>query len=467
VILIGKKDILLLTCKQDLYANNNIPLGLAYLCSYIPSDYRIYIYDNAMYQYPDAAVVKLVSNIKPGIVGISGLVGTYRRQKELSKLIKMASPGTVIVSGGGCASLVPKVLLDNSQVDVAVMGEGERTFPELIDAITHSHEYDSVDGVAYRQDNEVVFTKKREPIKDLNELRYPSYDMVDIPLYFASSRRDLSCAKLDMSTSRGCPFQCRYCAKYFDRYREQSAEYVFDHMKFLVEKYDVERVTFIEDNFMVNKNRVHDLCDMLISSGLHEKVEWGVFGRVDLVDVDVLKHMKAANCCYVNFGIESADDTILKNMNKGYDSARIYQAMEQMKAAGFDKWLSSIMYGYPGETVGSVIKTMELLSKYGKYMDFHLYFTTPYPNTKLWDEVSHRIQEPVDTYLDNVNYKSFNVNLTDMQPLEYFQTYTLLMFSLLDALRYLQKRMDAEKTINDQMLQAKLFWKGGEKSDVR
>ena len=124
-----------------------------------------------------------------------------------------------------------------------------------------------IKGIAYRQDGEIIVNARRPFLVNLDELPYPAYDLVDMEQYLSPSKigyRSFQDRAISMITSRGCPFNCCFCAVHLHMgqgFRAHSAEYVLDHIQYVVDKYKVKNIFFEDDNLTLDLKRFEAICD--------------------------------------------------------------------------------------------------------------------------------------------------------------------------------------------------------------
>ena len=176
-------------------------------------------------------------------------------------------------------STVPKEFLQEVEtVDIAVMGEGEYTMPEIAQYFEGKKELSEILGIAYRKDKEVIVNPRRTFLENLDEIPYPAYDHVDMENYLSPKRigyRSFQKRSIPMITSRGCPFNCCFCAVHLhmgNRFRAHSAEYTLKHIQFVVDKFDVENIFFEDDNLTFDLERFETICDGIIDRKI--KIGW-------------------------------------------------------------------------------------------------------------------------------------------------------------------------------------------------
>ncbi len=224
-----------------------------------------------------------------------------------------------------------------------------------------------------------------------------------------------------MITSRGCPGRCTYCKGSLlgERIRFKSAEKIFKEIVFLQDNYGIRDITFYDDTFTSNKQRVRDFCNLILKNKLD--LTWCCFSRVDTVDFDLLKEMKKAGCYQVLYGVESADPQILANIKKRITLEKVEETVANTKKAGIEVRLS-FMFGNPGETEETIKKTIQYaISLDPDLVSFNI--TTPYPGTEMFKwakENNYLIHEDWSKY----NFAKPVMNLptiTSEKVLEYYK----------------------------------------------
>lgn len=394
-----------------------LPLGLGYIAGVLRNaGHKITMLDLNAKNMEEDAVGKLLEADGYDIIGIGGLTTTYNFVKKFSALAKKASPSSRIIAGNMISTAHPELLLKNSDVDICVIDEGEDTITELAGMIGDYPRLEKVDGISYKDGGRIIRTKERRRIEDLDRLPYPAWDLFDMDLYLKRPIHSEHGRKsINLSTVRGCPFQCVYCSRPFgSRVHRRSVESVIFEIGELKKRYKVQFVAFSDDLFISDKKWVMRFCDALISRRLG--IGWAASARVNLVDMDLLKRMRAAGCESLGYGFESGSQKILDTMKKGVSVRQAEEAVRFTRRAGI-KIEGSFMIGMPGETEETVMETVD----FARRMELGIYrffFTTPYPATPLYETAKEmgRIPADEDAYVGSLGemYTTLIVNLTDM-----------------------------------------------------
>ena len=237
-------------------------------------------------------------------------------------------------------------------------------------------------GLAWRDAGEIVINPDRPFIPNLDDLPVPLHEL--LPL----DKQRMPMIKGPFTfivTSRGCPAGCKFCIKhvsYQTSVRLRSPERIFEELQRLAEL-GVHNVNMYADLFTVNREQVVGLCKLIIESGL--KVKWTCNSRVDYVDSEMLQLMSRAGCWFISWGIESANEQILKRTHKGYRKEQAVQALKWAHAAGINNW-GYFIIGLPGETEETIQETIA----YAKQLPLDIalfHIAAPYPGTPFFYEV--------------------------------------------------------------------------------
>ena len=281
-------------------------LGLSYLAGVLSdAGVEVKILDLVVLPYSRNMLQTLIEGFKPQMVGLTAVTMTFDSAMGVVKDIKDINSDIMTVMGGPHVSFCAReTLLDYPELDVAVIGEGERTVVELCRTIPNGLDLQNVSGIAYRRGPEIYYTAQREPIEDLDELPLPDRSLLPLGRYRALNM------PISITTSRGCPFKCIFCVgrkMVGARVRYRSPEKVVDELQYLG-TLNFPQINIADDLFTANKNHCLGVCNEIINRGL--KLTWTYFARVDTVSDEVLGKMKAAGCNAVSFGIESANPKI-------------------------------------------------------------------------------------------------------------------------------------------------------------
>ncbi|MEW6053893.1 MAG: radical SAM protein [Nitrospirota bacterium] len=350
-----------------------MPLGLGYIASYLErGGCDVELVDAYAKNYSHETLGKIISDRKPRIIGITCLSDQRASWFRLVGLIRDIDSSVKIVLGGPHPTLMLRQVLGTLRPDAVVIGEGEETMLELVRAWGENRDIRSVKGIAYMKGDEIIVTEPRERIPDLDSLPFPAYHMVDLDDYrgwdFMSGIYHMFGLEkppkyATISTSRGCVGNCGYCSApliWKRRWTKRSAVNVVDEMEMLSRTYGVEFIILTDDIFSVNQERVIEICKEILKRNL--KILWGFETAVHYVSPEMLSHAKQAGCCCILYGVESASGRVLENVNKRIREEDVINAFRMTKQEGIVSG-AFLMVGNPGESEGSINKTIRLLRR--------------------------------------------------------------------------------------------------------
>ncbi|MEW6222075.1 MAG: radical SAM protein [Candidatus Hadarchaeota archaeon] len=348
------------------------PLGLLYLGTILKnSGHEVKVIDNGKSQLPLKNLVERVKKEEPGVVGVGVLTPTFKQGTKISEAVKAELPDTKVVFGNYHATYTyDRILMKYPSVDYVVLGEGEMSFQALVDSLEKGHDAKKIPGLAYRNNGGVAQGPQRRLIDNLDDLPVPDRSLLEeeyrseIMGVLGSSGRFTT-----VLTSRGCPYNCRYCACAafsLRRTRFRSPEAVVAEIEQLYRE-GYEEVGFVDDNLLVNRKRMEKICEMLKERKI--EISYWAEGRVDEASRKVLKKFADVGCKTMYFGIESGSQKVLNFLGKNTtpDMARI--AMKNCKDGGIENVIGSFIVGAPIETAADVQQTFDF-AKGLKGMDF-------------------------------------------------------------------------------------------------
>jgi anaerobic magnesium-protoporphyrin IX monomethyl ester cyclase len=369
------------------------PLGLAAVGGSLrPAGHDVRLIDAAVEPHWESRLGETLSAWRPQAVGISASTAVATQAHDLAARVKAADPRIVTIVGGVHATLFPAEVLREPSVDVVVHGEGERTAVELLAALSRSEPLHGIAGLAFRDASGPRINRQQPPVSNLDDLPPPAYDLLPMGLYstpFAAPGLVTS-----MVTSRGCPYSCTFCdasVVHGRKYRCHSAERVASEIRRLVRDFGVREVLFKDSEFTLDRRRVEAFCDLMTRDG-PSPVTWTCSSRVSNVDGPLLRGMAAAGCRVIQFGIESADQSVLRALKKEITLDHVRNAFRWARAAGIET-VANLMVGTPGETRASIEETRRLVHEI-RPNHLNVQVLVPYPGTEL-----HRVLEgrsPVD-----------------------------------------------------------------------
>jgi radical SAM superfamily enzyme YgiQ (UPF0313 family) len=381
----------LVSPKWNRKANDYPPLGLGYLAAVLENArHEVRVFDLSLSpSSPLESDIRPVIDFDPQLIGITAMTSVYEAAQETATLLK-AKLGRPIVVGGPHATMFPERLLTESPVlDYVVRGEGEGTILELVQALDGRRDLSSIAGLTYRLHGDVVSNSDRELITDLDNLPFPARHLFALPRY--NLRTPEGQPMITVLSSRGCPYNCSYCFKGIvgRTYRQRSPQNIAAELKMVIGDTGIRNFYFIDDLFTADVKRLQALLDLLIAERL--EIRWQCLGRVDRVNPEILHRMYAAGCRRIHYGIESGNPEVLKQISKGIKLDQVRQAVRWAKEAGIQV-KGYFMLGLPGDTEATMQQTVDLAVELD-LEEAMFSLTTPFPGTRLWDELVKRHPE--------------------------------------------------------------------------
>ena len=361
-----------------------IPLGLAYLGAIAEQEgHEVNIIDCQAEKLTYETFRDRISKETPDIIGVTATTLLYKSAMKLIDIAKEVHPDAITMLGGSHGTFWDENALNEyPTLDIVVRREGEITFKELLNNFQKNISLTNVLGITFRQkDGKIVRTPDRPFIEDLDKLPFPAHHL--LPL---DDLKRMGKVLFPLITSRGCVFWCDFCStvRMFGRgYRWRSPKNVVDEMQLVHDKYGVEQVTFYDDAFSVDRNRVLKICEELHARKLD--MTWDCGTRVDMVDRDLLKTMRDAGCIAVWLGVESGSEAILGAMNKKIKLDQTRLAYKTAHDVGL-MTIANVVLGFPGETEQTAKETIRFVKELNPD-DVGFYVATPYPGTPMYDQV--------------------------------------------------------------------------------
>lgn len=365
------------------------PQPLLYLASVLrEKGFSVEIIDANAYRWSSKKVVDYIIEKAPLCAGITAPTMLISTAGLISEKIKEANPEIITLVGGPHISAMPiETMKHYPHIDIGVVGEGEGTIVELIAKLKKLNkrlDLKEIKGIAFRSNNEVKLTEKRPYIDDLDTLPYPAWDLLpDILKHYQQSvARVDKLPAISIITSRGCPYQCTFCARnvFGNKIRAHSAAYMINLIKFLISKYKVKSLCIEDENFVIFKKRLIELCQMMIDEKLG--ITWSCASSINEINPDILKLMKKAGCWQISFGIESGSQDILDSIKKGTKLERIEYALKITKEAGI-MTKGYFIIGHLRETEETIKKTINFAKRIA-LDDFQMSHLVPFPGTEIY-----------------------------------------------------------------------------------
>jgi len=409
------------------------PLGLMYLSAMVkhhsPS-YKIRIIDLRVTKLSTHKLAEIVESFNPQIVGISAVTMEAINMHEVAAVAKDVIPDSIVITGGPHPTAFYKKILEDPNIDYAVIGEGEETFLELLHTLEKGGDITRVNGIAYRKDNEVQLTPARKYIENLDNLPMPDWDAIDIDLYsrFYSMTNLGKRRYMAMFTSRSCPYRCIYCHNIFGKgFRARSPENVIQEIDILYNKYRIKDFEILDDIFNFDKYRAEKICDLIFENNYDITLSFPNGLRTDRLERVTLEKMRRAGTRYISVAVESASPRIQKLIKK---NLHIEKVNEMIDIAVSLKIFTNgyFMLGFPTETMEELNATVNFALK-SRLHTAHFFIVTPFEGTELYTRFKELVKN------NNINFSEYNYyrasfKLSEVTPrkLFYVQLFAYLRF---------------------------------------
>ena len=345
-------------------------IALGYLYSYLKARQAdVHVIDTKLERLSFETVIKRVQDIKPDIIGISSMTHEISTCGELCDLLKKINSNIITVVGGVHITALPEETLKTfSGFDIGIVGEGEEVLYNLVENI---NDLNRIRGIVFRENGSVVLNQAAPVINNLDSLPLPDWSP------FPKSSR------YHIITARGCPFRCSFCmTPYGKEVRERSPENVLTELKTTIENFDPDYYRFNDETFGFNVRRANLILDYIIDNKL-DKIPKSASMRANIVTEETLKKMKRAGFDYIDYGVESGNEEILKRVHKSVTLKQTENAIAMTKKAGIRVGANFIL-GHPYETWDTAMETINYAVKLNA--DFNaIGIMCPYPGTEVYD----------------------------------------------------------------------------------
>ncbi len=331
----------------------------------------------------EAEISEYIQMFKPDVVGVSCIISNrFYDVLDICRIVKKIDKGIVTVVGGGHPTIQSEDTLSNSEIDFIIRGEGENSFLRLLYAIQEGIvDGRIIDGVIYKYCGQICESPEIDFIDDLDTLPFPAYKEMGFERYIEDNRT------ASIITSRGCTQQCVFCLApkiWGKRYRSRSVENILEEIIYLKENFQIDRINFLDDNFLKDKPRAKKLFEALIENKYVKS--WSTEHGVEpyLLDEELVNLMVESGCEKIGLAIESGDQWVLNNIiKKPVDLNRVKEIVKYIKP--FDiKLRGFFIMGIPGEKILNIENTINFARELE--LDSCAFFSAiPIPGTELYE----------------------------------------------------------------------------------
>lgn len=379
------------------------PVGLAYLAGALKSLGVLTetLMSDASELNADQTI-ELILEKKPNILACSVATPAFNNTVKIVNQVKRVLKDIRVIAGGPHATLFPEDMIFNG-IDIVVRGEGEQTITELLGYFNGKVDISAISGISYRHNNRIVHNIDRLPIKNLDQIPFPAWEFFPIQKYESVFKK--ARLSLPVVTSRGCPGRCTFCYKgiFGSRFRIRSPESIIEEIIHLINNFNIEEFSIIDDCFTINAKRAMEFCDLLMKKNIN--IVWSLPAgiRVDTVSEELLIKLKASGCYRVGFGIETGNSEIMKSIKKGISLKQVTMAISLSKKVGLES-TGNFMIGNLHETADTVNDTIRYAIKLDPdYAQFTR--AIPFPGSEMYNTLSEEAKIISDNW-DDYDYLS-------------------------------------------------------------
>jgi len=331
----------------------------------------------------DSLLQEKLSSFDPDLICLSIFTSHFHNAVSYARFFKSFLPKVEIMIGGVHTSIYPLETMEHvSEIDYSCVGEAEMVLPEFVRRIRNNEEFDGLPGLIWRKAGNIEYSGPAPLNNDIDSCPFPARHLIPNSVYFnfISSYRNYTV----FNSSRGCPYRCIFCEAGGTKWRARSAENIVAEFRECYEKHNIREIDIFDSSFTISKRRVLELCDLLQKSGLNKKISWNIRSRVNTIDEEILKALKAGGCYRIFYGIESGDVEVLKTLRKEISLDRVREVICKTNENGISAF-GYFLIGSPGETKESARKTIEFAKSLP--LDFAIFnCLTAFPQTELYEK---------------------------------------------------------------------------------
>ena len=396
-------------------------LGIAYVSSYLRmKGFNVFCLNTNHYdEIIEEQLSKIIKRENIDVLCTGGMSFHYNSIVKILETAKKIKPDIINVVGGAIVVSDIQMAMENLLIDYGIIGEGEETLAELAEVLCNDGDVSKVKDIVYYDDDyNMKITEKKTTNIDLNTLPIPDYEAFEYGTYVKmfSTADDIYFSLFDdvkaayISLSRSCPYKCTFCYHPLGKkYRQKSLDNVFKEIDYLVETYGINTIVIIDELFASSRQRVIDFAKRI---KLYN-IRWEPQLRVTDVDEELLSILKDAGVYCISYGIESANDIILKSMKKKTTVAQINKALELTRKAKI-AIQGNIILGDPEETYKTATDSVNWCNKNGKFgINLNMIFAIPDSEVYQYALKSGIIKDKVQFMKDGFPVINLSKHLTD------------------------------------------------------
>jgi len=366
---------------SDIYI---LPYSLLFLQNYLlKNNIQSHIID--LCDQKTDELLKTIQYSEKPIIGVTAQPHSVLKALEIIRQIKNCNKNSIIIVGGNFFTNTHRdVLTRFKDVDIVVRGEGEVTFYELVNAIHNNINFNTIDGITYRNNGNIIENKNRIPEKDIEKFSL-QYEKLPISNQFKEgillrNYEKENYRSFPVFLGRGCPRKCAFCEYNQFKYRVRQISQILQEIDYLIKNYNAKYFSFADPSFCENKKFCEVFCEVLID--IYPDIKWSCEARVD-TPIEILKLMAKAGCISIAFGLESGSEKVLKAINKNIDLTKTFEFVKACHSLNIRSHMF-LMVSLPEETKEDALQTIKVCGEISKYVtNISLAVTQILPGTEL------------------------------------------------------------------------------------
>ena len=358
------------------------PLGLMYISSILlESGFNdVSIIDCQAEKLTYGELESRIRKAIPDVVGITAMTFTMTDVMLTARLVKNNAPKSKIVLGGPHVDIYPKETIKLPEIDYVITREGEYPFLQLVSHIDQGDlpDYSYINNLLWKDCNgDIKCSNTKNEMNNYSLMPFPARDLTNINSYYSIMTNNYPVTTL--ITAKGCPYECIFCYKHYNKISYRTPNNVVDEM-FYIKEMGIREIFFVDDTFYVNPIIAMKICNEMIERKVD--IPWGARARVNNISEEMLAIFKKAGCNRLHIGVESGNDRILSNLNKNITTKMAEKAFSLCHKHKIDT-LAYFILGNPGETEREAEDTINFAKKLNpSFAQFSR--MTPFPATKLY-----------------------------------------------------------------------------------
>lgn len=407
-----------------------LPVGLAYILTAVKkAGFEFDLIDMDINNISMSALKEILDRKSYDVYAFGCIVTGFKYARQIAEIIRQTNPEAIIIAGNSVADSIPQIILKHTEIDIAVLGEGDITIVELLGKIQKREDLCSVNSIAFSKDENIVFTSRRLPVRNIDDFGFPDWTIFDLEKYNEYGTININSftqehlISFPLNSARGCPFHCTFCYHVFKGvpYRSYSEKAIIAEMERLCRDYKCNFISFWDEVSFISIKKIESLISRI--KELPYKFEWDIVTRGNLFKyehVELIREMKASGCKSVSFSLENASPEILKAIDKHMGVGDVVEQAKALWKGGIIP-LTSIIFGYPQETPETIHKTLQVCEECDIYPSAG--YLLPLPGTQIyhWAKDKGYIDNELE-YLERIgDRQDFHINLTQMPDDEFIR----------------------------------------------